>query len=179
MDIPVLDEHPLQEAGEMQTDHITSSQKVEAEQKKEPRAFDSSDQDLSQIELFDFKYYARPIASWNPNCNLDPETSIDKVFDEMVYTISRNDKLAADAIIMENKVGLKVYAAFFVLLLAVINFYILLVQEFQLLPTVQERYEKAIAVFIINIVTILLVIYITIETADITEQVEKFNALLN
>ena len=48
----------------------------------------------------------------------------------MVYTISRNDKLAADAIIMENKVGLKVYAAFFVLLLAVINFYILLVQEF-------------------------------------------------
>ena len=48
-----------------------------------------------------------------------------------------------------------------------------------MLPTVQERYEKAIAVFIINIVTILLVIYITIETADITEQVEKFNALLN
>ena len=69
---------------------------------------------------------------------------------------------------MENKTGLKVYAAFFVLLLAVINFYILLVQEFQLLPTVHERYEKAIAVFAINVVTILLVIYITTETADIT-----------
>ena len=34
MDIPVLDEHP--EGAE----HVTSSQKAETEQKKEPRAFD-------------------------------------------------------------------------------------------------------------------------------------------
>ena len=31
----------------------------------------------------------------------------------------------------------------------------------------------------INIVTILVVIYIASETADITEQIEKFNAVLN
>lgn len=48
----------------------------------------------------------------------------------MAYSIKRNDKISYEAIIMQNKVGYKVYAAFCALFLAVINFYLLFMQEF-------------------------------------------------
>ncbi len=78
------------------TSDVVASEKA----KEPPRIFGSDELSQEDIELLNFTYYSRPIASWNPKCNEDPESSIETVYEQMAYSIKRNDKLSFDAIIM-------------------------------------------------------------------------------